>query len=360
LCHAGAAAVIVVDAHQDIAYNHFKFGRDYRTSALVNRLREPNITDLATVGLPESIAGRVALVFATLFVAPEESDWTPVGNERTYKTPLEAYSLASAQMDYYERLCDETSALRLVKTAADLDAVLATWEPDVDIRQRMQGLVILMEGADPIQVPAQFEEWHARGVRIVGPAWQATRYSAGTGKPGRLTKLGRELLDALMDKRAILDLSHLAEDASLEALDLFEGTVIASHTNARKFKDSDRHFTDTQILRLAERDGVMGAVLYNRFLSNTWTRTDRKDAVTLQTVADAMDYVCQLTGSARHIGIGTDFDGGFGAQAIPAEFDTVADLHKIAEVLRARGYSEPDIEGVMSGNMLRKLREALD
>ena len=32
---------------------------------------------------------------------------------------------------------------------------------------------------------------------------------------------------------------------------------------------------------------------------------------------------------------------------------------KIADVLRARGYSEPDIEGVMSGNMLRQVRQVL-
>jgi membrane dipeptidase len=113
------------------------------------------------------------------------------------------------------------------------------------------------------------------------------------------------------------------------------------------------------IRRLADRGGVMGIVLYNRFLSNTWKKGDRKSDVTLDTVADAIDYVCQMTGSAAHVGIGSDFDGGFGSESIPAEIDTVADLLKIADVLRGRGYSEADIEAVMSGNMLAKLRQAL-
>jgi membrane dipeptidase len=157
----------------------------------------------------------------------------------------------------------------------------------------------------------------------------------------------------------MLDLSHMAEQSFLEAVDRYEGTLIASHSNPRKFRNSDRHLSDDMIRRLAERQGVMGIVFYNRFLSNEWNRGDPKGDVTLSTVIDAIDYVCQLTGSAAHVGIGTDFDGGFGVEAIPAELDTVMDLLKVADALRARGYSESDIEAVMGGNMLRQLRACL-
>jgi membrane dipeptidase len=113
------------------------------------------------------------------------------------------------------------------------------------------------------------------------------------------------------------------------------------------------------IRRLAERDGVIGTVLFNAFLKNGYTKTDRKDTVPFETVISAIDTICQLTGSARHAGIGSDFDGGFGSQHIPAGFDTVADLAKIGAGLRARGYAEDDIAAILGGNMLRKLREAL-
>ena len=79
----------------------------------------------------------------------------------------------------------------------------------------------------------------------------------------------------------------------------------------------------------------------------------------LTVIADAIDYVCQITGSAAHVGIGTDLDGGFGAEAIPDGLDTVADLLNIGGLLRERGYREADIEAILSGNMLRKLRAAL-
>ena len=351
--------MIVLDAHQDIAYNYLKYGRDYRRSALVTRMQEPAGTEAATIGLPEALAGRVALIFSTLFVAPAESDWKPVGREKAYKTPQEAYTFASEQLDYYHRLTDETDQIMLVTDNASLDAVLATWAPEADFTKRKQGLVVLMEGADPILEPRQFEEWYERGVRLVGTAWGATRYSGGTSAPGGLTAIGYELLEVMAGFNAILDLSHMAEQAFLESVDRYEGILIASHSNPRKFRESDRHLSDEMIRRLAERGGVMGIVLYNRFLSNTWKKGDRKTDVTLDTVADAIDYVCQLTGSAAHVGLGSDFDGGFGSESIPAEIDTVADLLKIADVLRGRGYTEADIEAVMSGNMLAKLRQAL-
>ena len=76
-------------------------------------------------------------------------------------------------------------------------------------------------------------------------------------------------------------------------------------------------------------------------------------------ILDAMDTVCQLTGSAAHVGIGTDFDGGFGLENIPDGMNSITDIWRIGEGLRERGYSEADIEAILSGNMLRKLRQSL-
>jgi membrane dipeptidase len=113
------------------------------------------------------------------------------------------------------------------------------------------------------------------------------------------------------------------------------------------------------IRRLAERDGVMGIVLYNAFLSNTWRGGDPKSDVPFSVVIDAIDYVCQLTSSSAHVGIGSDFDGGFGMEATPAGFDTVTDLWTIGSALRERGYGENDIQAILGGNMVRKLRQGL-
>jgi membrane dipeptidase len=356
--------MIVLDAHEDIAYNALSYGRDYRRSTVETRRLETDAEILAhrgraTVGLPDSMLGRVAVVFATLFVTPAEGNEDKPWAKLTYKTPREAYDLALRELDYYHRLADETDKVRLIQSEADLDSVLATWAEDKEIEAHQQGLVMLMEGADPILEPKQFEEWYERGVRIVGLAWQKTRYSAGTGHPGPLTNEGRELLDVMASFNAILDLSHLSEHACLEALDAYEGVIIASHSNPRKFCNTDRHLTDVMIERLAERDGVMGIVLYNRFLSNKWKKGDPKSDIPLSVVVDAIDYVCQLTGSAAHVGIGSDFDGGFGVESTPEGLDSTSDLLSIGPALRARGYSEEDTAAILGGNLLRKLRQGL-
>lgn len=354
----------IIDAHQDIAYNMLRYRRDYRVSALKKRQLEGEgenvrLNGYATVGLPEAIAGRVALVFATIFTAPATSPDQGTWDAVSYHTIDEAYRLGMAQLDTYHQLEAEDERLRIVRTRADLDAVLATWAADVPISQRVQGLVLLMENADPIIAPEQFAEWYAGGLRLVGPAWQASRYAAGTGAPGDLTALGRELLDVMADHQAVLDLSHLAEAAFYQALDHYDGAIIASHSNPRRFCDTDRHLSDDMIRRLAERDGVMGVVLANHFLKGGWKRSDGKSAVTLDTALDVIDHVCQITGSSHHIGIGSDFDGGFGMEGVPEEIDTVADLWLFGERLAERGFSPEDVALVLHGNMLRKLKEGL-
>lgn len=354
----------IVDAHQDIAYNALCFARDYRQSALKKRRNEvgtdhPKRNGSVTTGLPEAIAGRIALVFATLFVAPKSKK--PAGwDDMSYTDIKTANKLAMQQMDYYQRITDEDDRLRLVQNEADLDAVLATWAADKPITERQQGLVILMENADPIIEPRQFEEWYEMGVRLVGPAWQATRYCGGTGQPGPLTDLGRELLEVMASFNVILDLSHMAEQSYLEAVDRYEGVIIASHSNPRKFCNTDRHLSDEMIRLLAERDGVIGVVMANQFLDGDWRGNGaHKHDVTLQRVTEIIDHICQTTGSAAHVGLGSDFDGGFGVESIPQEFDTVADLWQIKDALTTRGYETDDVSAILGGNMTRKLRESL-
>jgi membrane dipeptidase len=356
--------MIVVDAHQDIAYNALCFGRDYRRPAYETRRREAGgpvtaANGLAVNGLPDALLGRVGVVFATLFVEPHDRNTPSPWARLAYSTPAEAYQRALEQWDYYQRLADEDDRIRLLQTTADLDAVLASWAEGKEIADHQQGLALLMENADPILEPKQFEEWYGRGVRIVGPAWRATRYSGGTGQPGPLTKLGLELLDVLASFKVILDVSHMAEQACLQALDRYQGAIIASHSNPRRFRDSDRHLSEATIRRLAERGGVVGIVPYNAFLRSDWRSGDRKTDVPLSVVLDAIDYVCQLTGSAAHVAIGSDFDGGFGAESIPDGLDTVADLGSLGPALRLRGYAPADVEAILSGNMLRQLRQAL-
>jgi membrane dipeptidase len=80
--------------------------------------------------------------------------------------------------------------------------------------------------------------------------------------------------------------------------------------------------------------------------------------VTLNTVVDHIDRVCQIAGNARHAGIGSDLDGAFGTEQTVTDLNSIADLAKIPDLLRARGYSAGDVDAIASGNFIRFLRNA--
>lgn len=144
-----------------------------------------------------------------------------------------------------------------------------------------------------------------------------------------------------------------------QALQTYDGALIASHANPRHFHDDPRNLSDETIRSLAERDGVMGIMMYNRYLRRDWYASDPKRGVTLSHWADAVDYVCQLTGSARHVGLGSDIDAGYAYDELPIDLDTSSELWLLEGQLRDQGFSEADAELILGGNMLRKLRETL-
>lgn len=347
---------LIIDAHLDLAYNALYKQRDYRCSAYATRCKEDSRSDVCTVGLPELIRGRVGIVFATLFVEPYSRKLAP--GLPAYRSEHEAHRLAMAQLDFYRRWADVDPHVRLITNQAELRAHVDAWMHPVPGERHRVGMVVLMEGADPILEPKELERWYERGVRIVGPAWDTTRYAGGTWSGGRLTRLGRALLDVMAEFNVILDVSHLSHESLYEALDAFEGQhVIASHSNPYRYVPTSRHLPDKAIARIAERGGVIGVVLYNRFLKKEWS--GKKHDVTLDDVVRMIDHICQVTGSADHVGIGSDYDGGFGAEAIPRELDTVRDHIRIAEALLERGFEPQHVAQIMYGNWLRVLRGAL-
>ena len=146
----------------------------------------------------------------------------------------------------------------------------------------------------------------------------------------------------------ILDVTHLSDQCFDEALDIYGGPVLASHHNCRALVPDQRQLTDDQIKRLIGRGAVIGAALDAWMLVPGWVRgktTPEEAGVTLETMVDHIDRVCQLAGNARHAAIGTDLDGGFGREQSPLDLDTIADLQQVPDLLRQRGYDEDGDRG---------------
>jgi membrane dipeptidase len=360
---------VFVDGHLDLAYNVLQ-QRDLTLP--LDRLREleARTAEEAMVTLPELVRAGTGVVFATLFVMPRQH----AGNSAhpglpTYTTPDEARAAAVEQLELYERW-EESGLVRIIRSRTDLEQQVREFEfvPDghsegaagargaAVAREHADqpiGLVLLMEGADPLRKPEEVSWWRDRGVRLLGPAWKQTRYAGGTGEPGPLTEAGRELLMAMSESGLALDVSHLAEESFWQALDLWRGPLLASHSNARAFVNTDRHLSDAMISALAERDAMIGLVLANSFLRAGITRADPKESVTLHDVQLQAEHIANLAGWQR-LGIGSDFDGGFGRQEVPFELDRASDFRKLARI------APPEAQqGVLGGNWVEFLRRVL-
>ena len=359
---------LIVDAHEDIAYNILNFGRDYTRSAVETR-RIENESSSATqehngetlLGWPDYQRGRVAVVFSTLFVTPirrRTGEW----ENQAYADFDQAHRLYRNQLDTYHKLADDQpDHFRLIASRADLETILTHWA-DSKAESHPVGLVPLMEGAEGVRTPSELDEWWEWGVRIIGPAWAGTRFCGGTRDPGPLTDDGRLLLKAMADIGFTLDLSHMDELSARQALDLYPGPIIASHANAAALVpgyDGNRLLCDDVIQGILERDGIIGVVPFCRFLTFEWKYGDPRDSITLETLAAHVDRVCQMAGDARHVGLGTDFDGGFGLSAVCAGVDTIADLQKLGPVLAAKGYNDEQVAAVLGKNWLRHLQTFL-
>jgi membrane dipeptidase len=328
--------MLIVDAHLDLAYNALR-GRNVLLPAVEQTADEEGIP---SVGFPDLRAGGVGLICATIFCQPD-SPRSP-----GYKTAQEAHVMAWQQMQWYQRQI-EAGLMEFVTSPQQLP----TSQPS------RQKAILLLEGADALRTTDDVQPWYDAGLRIVGLAWKRTRFAGGTATPGPLTAEGVEMVQALDAARIIHATSHLAEESFWQLLDLASGPAMASHSNCRAFVPTDRQLSDDMIKALVKRSGVIGMNFYDKFLLTPDEYGKRR--ATLADLIRHIKHIADLAGSANHVAIGTDMDGGLGRDQIPQEILTSGDLPKIADALSASGFSDADVTNIMGGNWLRFFHRAL-
>jgi membrane dipeptidase len=310
------------------------------------------------VSFPELRRGRVAVFIATLLARLLRPSLMPA--IQRYESMAAAYAAAHGQLAYYRAL-ERQRLLRWIKDWPTLRDHAERWEGENTDGEPL-GFILSMEGADPVLSPDQVHEWWQAGLRIIGPAhYGVSPYAHGTGTEGGLFPQGPALLKEMERVGMILDVTHLSDQCFDEALDVYGGPVLASHHNCRALVPNQRQLTDEQIKRLVARGAVIGTALDAWMLHPGWVRGETRPeeaGVTLATMVDHIDRVCQLAGDDRHAAIGTDLDGGFGREQSPADLDTIADLQRLPELLAARGYKGEAVANIMHRNWLRFFREA--
>ena len=354
--------MFTIDAHLDLSMNAMEWNRDLTRPVAEINAREQGMTDKpdrgnATVSLPELRKGNVGLVVATQIARFVEPDNPLLG----WHSPQQAWAHTQGQLAWYSAM-EKQGELKQIRNWQELQAHLAYWNAGEDKSQKAIGYILSLEGADSIVSLDYLETAYENGLRALGPAhYGPGRYAFGTDASLPLSQQGKDLLRKMEELGIILDATHLCDLAFWDALDHFQGPVWASHNNCRALVDHNRQFSDEMIKALIARGAVIGGVFDAWMLSPGWIRgesTPKERNVTLATLLDHLDHICQLAGNANHIGIGSDLDGAFGKEQCPLDLETIADLQKIPDLLRARGYSEEDVQKVMHGNWLRFLKKA--
>lgn len=349
---------LIFDAHLDLSMNAMDWNRDLQQPLAVIREREAGQTDKpdrgrGVVSFSEMRRGNIGLCVATLIARYVKASNPLPG----WKSPEQAWAHTQGQLAWY-RAMEEAGELRAITDWASLQAHLRDWQSDSPGSKPI-GYILSLEGADSIVTLGHLERAYAQGLRALGPAhYGPGTYAQGTDATGGIGEKGRGLLREMERLGIILDVTHLCDDSFWEALDHYHGPVWASHSNCRSLVNHNRQFADEQIRELIDRGAVIGAVLDAWMMIPGWVRRQtlpEEAGLRLEHLINHIDHICQLAGNARHVGIGSDLDGGFGKEQCPADLETIADLQKIAGLLSARGYSAGDIEGIMSGNWLRFL-----
>jgi membrane dipeptidase len=354
---------LIVDAHLDLAWNAIDWNRDLRLEVAAIRQREKEAGLIGksrgenTVSFPALRRGNIGLFIATLLPRLHRPGLMPAFQR--YDSMESAYAATMGQLAYYQTLTD-SGYLRWIKDANSLTQHVEGWLANPE--KQPLGFILSMEGADAVLSPQQVQHWWDAGLRIIGPAhYGVSPYAHGTGTEGGLFEQGPALLREMQRVGMILDVTHLSDQCFDEALDLYGGPVLASHHNCRTLVPDQRQLSDDQIRRLISRGAVIGAALDTWMLVPGWVRGKTLPAevgVSLATVVDHIDHICQLAGNCKHVALGTDLDGGFGREQSPMDLDTIADIQNFVGLLRQRGYAEEAIRDILYGNWVRFFREA--
>lgn len=316
------------DAHLDLACIHLN-GRD-----LTRERPEGGLWLPGCVTLPALKEGSVTRCLATVFTESVDPGATLTEDQQYVRGDAEgAHRAGARQVELY-----------------------AKWGRG-GLGPRMG---VLMECADPIRTPDELGWWVERGVVAIGLAWaHQSRYAGGNGAETGLTDLGRALVKEMDRLGVVHDASHLSERAFWELCEVTDRVIVASHSNSRELNGGDaiealgrrqRHLTDAQIKEITRRGGVIGLNLFSLFLR---PKCEEPERASIDDCIAHVERVCAIAGNRRCVGLGSDADGGFSRLRLPEGIDGPRDYDRLADALRARGWSEPEVEGFAEGNWRR-------
>ena len=350
--------MFIFDAHLDLSMNALEWNRDLTWTVEDIRKSEEGMSDKPdrgknTVTLGELRKGNIGICVATQIARYVKRS----SNLPGWNSPHQAWAQTQGQLAWYKAM-EAKGEMTQITNLEQLNAHLELWKNPKS--KTPIGYILSLEGADSMITIDHLEISHEQGLRAIGPAhYGPGTYAHGTNSEGGIGQKGKELLKKIEELNLILDATHLCDISFWETMKVYNGPVWASHNNCRKFVNHNRQFSDEQIKELISRDAVIGIALDAWMMVPNWVRgesTPESMGVTLKQMIDNIDHICQLSGDALHVGIGTDLDGGFGKEQTPSDLDTIADLQKVPQMLADKGFNQEDINNIMHQNFISFLQ----
>ena len=225
-------------------------------------------------------------------------------------------------------------AFRVIASQKDLMQFIADRARNKNLVSGMLGL----EGAHCLNKDINnLQKFYDAGVRYIGLAHFFDNEWAGSAhglKKGGLTDAGKQLIRKMDSLHIIIDLAHSSPQTIDDIFKITTGPVLVSHTGVQSTCNNRRNLSDTQIVEIGKRNGLIGIGLWE-------TAVCGKDATA---TAKAIKYVADKIGVDK-VALGSDFDG-----AIEAFFD-ITGFPLIVTALEKEGFNRTQIEMIMGGNV---------
>ena len=231
-----------------------------------------------------------------------------------------------------------------------------------------------IEGLDYLKNIEDLDILYSLGLRSTNPVWSNENKFGGGVKSDRnigLTKLGKRLIEKLVQKGIAIDLSHANETTFWDIIYLCKKLkkrgenpiVFASHSNSKAICNVPRNLTDEQILAIKELEGVVGVVSIKKFCIDTEEICDTKIDFE-QKYIDHINYIRDLLGGVDNISVATD---DMRYYYIEPEYYQNLNVYmqyevkeKLEKALINNDYSKKEIEQILFRNFEEKILQLLD
>jgi membrane dipeptidase len=163
-----------------------------------------------------------------------------------------------------------------------------------------------------------------------------------------LGPIGPEVVEEMLRLGMVIDLTHCTPTARGQVYDLCGARrpLMFSHVGVQPLADDPMSPTAAEIRRIADTGGVVAVIFMNYWLGEH----EKKQG--LGAIVHTINTIVK-EGGIESAAFGSDFDG---FTDPPDDIDDIAETPKLTEALLRSGYSSPDVEKILGGNMERVLR----